>query len=245
MYGIIGKKLGHSFSAKFFNEKFKREGLPETYNLFPIPDIKEFPALIKDNQDLKGLNVTIPYKSEVIPYLQELSPEAKAIGAVNVIKIKRNGDSIHLEGHNTDSIGFRDSLSPLLNPNIKKALILGTGGASKAVAYILKQFGIDYTFVSRTPKENQLSYDDLTKEILEDNLLIVNTTPLGTFPDIDESPSLPYQYITPDHLCYDLVYNPEETQFLKKSASQGAKIKNGIEMLHGQALAAWDIWKSD
>lgn len=244
MYGLIGKKLSHSFSAEFFNQKFRKEGIDESYILLPIPDISEFPVLIEKHPDLKGLNVTIPYKEEVISFLDRLSPEAEEIGAVNVIKFLRDKDTLRLEGFNTDVIGFRKSLLPLLNENIKHALILGTGGASKAAAYALKDLGISFNFVSRKPGKEQLAYEDLTPEIMKHNLLIVNTTPLGMFPDVHGSPPIPYEYLSPRHLCFDLVYNPDCTEFMKKSMAKGATVKNGLEMLHLQALAAWDIWKS-
>lgn len=242
MYGLIGKKIGHSFSAQFFNEKFKREGIPEEYFLFPLENISLLPELIETHSELKGLNVTIPYKSSVIPYLNRLSDEAKAMGAVNVIKIIRNKDNVELVGYNSDSIGFRESLLPILRHDIKKALVLGTGGASKAVEYVLSNLGIKVTKVSRTPKENELRYDELSKEIMEENLLIVNTTPLGMFPDVDTMPPIPYNFLTPDHICYDVVYNPIETKFLKESTKAGALTKNGIDMLHLQAIGAWNIW---
>ena len=245
MYGLIGKKLGHSFSADFFTKKFAREGINESYKLFPLPSINDLPALLNENKDLHGLNVTIPYKQEVIPFLNEISEEAKEIGAINVIKISRNDDNYYLKGFNSDSIGFRISLLPLLRENIKRALILGTGGASKAVAYVLKKLGVKITFVSRNPKPNQIdqiSYDNLSEEVIKENLLIVNTTPLGMFPEVDECPPISYQFLTPEHVCYDLVYNPAETKFMKLSKEQGATVKNGFEMLELQALASWDIW---
>lgn len=242
MYGLIGKKIGHSFSADFFNKKFQKEGIDESYHLFPLDSIKQFPQLLENHKDLKGLNVTIPYKIEVIPYLNILSDEAAEIGAVNVIKIENRGGEKFLSGYNSDSIGFKESLIPLLRPDIKKALVLGTGGASKAVVYALKQLGITYTNVSRTPKMGHLSYEELDSKVIKDNLLIVNTTPLGMYPDIDSFPPIPYEYITPEHVCYDLVYNPDVTTFMKKAMSQGAKATNGLEMLRLQALAAWDIW---
>lgn len=242
MYGLIGKKLGHSFSADFFNKKFQQEGIDNHYLLFPLSSIDVFPSLLEENPDLEGLNVTIPYKQEVIKYLDSLSEDAIEIGAVNVIKISLNRDSPYLKGYNTDCIGFQNSLLPLLNPEIKKALILGTGGASKAIAYVLNKLGIQITFVSRNPQKDQLGYDQLDNEIINNNLLIVNTTPLGMYPDIETYPPLPYQFITAKHVCYDLVYNPEETEFMRRSRAMGAKVKNGLEMLHLQALAAWAIW---
>lgn len=244
MYGLIGKKLTHSFSADFFNKKFAEEGIDDVYNLFPIPKITDIYKLIRDYPGLKGLNVTIPYKQEVISLLDNISVEAKEIGAVNVIKIQKNGSKLNLTGYNSDCIGFKKSLEPLLTQEMTKALILGTGGASKAVAYVLDNLGIKYQFVSRHPKENQISYEDLNKRILDQHLLIVNTTPLGTFPDIETYPSIPYQFLSPGHLCYDLVYNPDNTEFLKKAREFGASVKNGLEMLHLQAEASWEIWNN-
>ena len=245
MYGLIGKKIGHSFSADFFNKKFKEEKIPETYNLFPLANINELPDLLLNHPDLKGLNVTIPYKQEVIPFLSHISEEAAEIGAINVIKIERIDNEISLSGFNSDAIGFQESLIPLLNKDIQKALVLGTGGASKAVVYILKKLNIHPTLVSRNPKMGQLGYNDLNEKIIKENLLIVNTTPLGMFPDTDDYPPIPYQFLTKNHICYDVIYNPEMTQFMIKSNKMGAKVKNGLEMLRLQAIAAWDIWQNE
>lgn len=242
MYGLIGKKLSHSFSADFFNKKFEKEKIQNEYKLFELNSIEEFKDLIKANEGLEGLNVTIPYKEKILPYLDSLSEEAEAIGAVNVIKFIRKDNVLKLKGYNSDCVGFKNSLVPFLNKDIKKALILGTGGASKAVVYVLKNLSIEYTFVSRNPSINDLSYDELSEDIIKDNKLIVNTTPLGMFPNIMDFPSIPYKFLTSNHVCYDLVYNPEETQFLNKSKEYGAKVKNGLEMLYLQAIAAWDIW---
>ena len=242
MYGLIGKKLGHSFSADFFNKKFEKEGIDESYHLFPLESIEKFPELLDSQPELKGLNVTIPYKQEVMRYLDEIDDDAEKIGAINVIKISNKGAEKYLKGYNSDYIGFLSSLQPLLTPEIKSGLILGTGGASKAVAYALKKLGIDVTFVSRNPLPGQLSYEDLDEDIINRNLLIVNTTPLGMSPDISSYPPIPYHYLTDKHLCYDLVYNPLETEFLKRCKEQGTQVKNGLEMLYNQALAAWDIW---
>lgn len=241
MYGLIGYPLSHSFSAEFFNKKFKEEKIAEKYCLFPLKTIEEFPKLTKTYPDLKGLNVTIPYKEKIIPYLDTLSEEAHEINAVNVINFEKSGK---LKGFNTDIIGFRDSLIPLLQDNMSSALILGTGGASKAVAYVLKKLEIDFSFVSRNKDKGHLSYNELDKETILNNPIIINTTPLGMWPEIDKCPDIPYEYINPGHLCYDLIYNPEETLFLKKCAKMGAHIKNGLEMLHLQALAAWNIWET-
>lgn len=244
MFGLIGKKLGHSFSANYFNNKFKNEGIEDEYRLLELQKIEDFPELVQKHKDIIGLNVTIPYKESVIPYLTDLSEEAREIGAVNVIKFQRYPDSLRLIGYNSDAIGFKNSIIPLLREDIKSALILGTGGASKAVSYILKKLGINVTLVSRTPKEGEISYEDIDKRIMDENLLIVNATPLGMVPDTDNYPPIPYQYLSGRHICYDVIYNPEVTKFLEKAAKEGATIKNGIEMLYGQAVAAWDIWQN-
>lgn len=240
-FGLIGKKLGHSFSKKYFTEKFDKEGITDCeYQLFELADISEFPGLIKEQPSLCGLNATIPYKQEVMPYLDELSTAAQRIGAVNVIRFENDGK---LVGHNSDYIGFKISLEKFLNgAKPQKALILGTGGASKAVKAALEDLGITPQFVSRTSGENQLAYKELSEEILSSHRLIVNTTPLGMFPQVEEFPAIPYQFLTSSHFCYDLVYNPETTAFMKKSAEHGAKTINGLEMLIGQAEAAWEIW---
>lgn len=247
-YGLIGFPLKHSFSSKFFNEKFSLEKIDAEYLNFEIPDISEIRRVVLFNQYLKGLNVTIPYKEQVIPYLNEISSEAKQIGAVNTIKIDRVAGEMYsykLIGFNTDYIGFKNSLSPLIKPNIhKKALVLGTGGASKAVAKALTDLGIEWIYVSRNKGVNMLTYNELDKSIIENYQIIVNTTPLGTFPNTDIAPYLPYNAITPNHILYDLTYNPAETLFLKKGKVNGATIKNGEEMLLLQAKAAWDIWRS-
>jgi len=245
-YGLIGYPLKHSFSSQFFTEKFGREQIDAEYLNFEIEDILEIRHVILFNQHLKGLNVTIPYKEKVIPFLDTISPEAREIGAVNVIKIERKPDDMYfykLTGYNTDYIGFKDSLSPLLDTTIhRKALILGTGGASKAVAQALADLGIAWKYVSRTPGGQQFTYDAVTLRILSEYTLIVNASPVGTFPNVDECPAIPYQHLTSAHLLYDLIYNPEETLFLQKGKAQGAITKNGKEMLRRQALAAWDIW---
>ena len=245
-YGLIGFPLKHSFSAKFFAEKFHREEINAEYLNFEIEDIHEIRRVILFHQHLKGLNVTIPYKEKVLPFLHDISPEAKKIGAVNTIRVDRKPGDMYfyrLTGYNTDYIGFRDSLLPLLNPAIhRKALILGTGGASKAVAQALQDLHISWQYVSRTPGENRLTYDLLTPEVMSTHQLIVNASPVGTFPHSDVCPDIPYQLLTADHLLYDLVYTPEETLFLKKGKAQGTVTKNGREMLEIQAAAAWEIW---
>lgn len=243
IYGLIGYPLTHSFSQQYFNRKFDAESIAARYVNFEIPEIADFPDVIKDNPNLRGLNVTIPYKEQVIPYLDELDPDTAEIGAVNVIKFIRKGNKLRLKGHNSDVIGFTDSLSPLLTPEMKHALVLGTGGASKAVMQALKKLGISATLVSRTPSEGRYTYSDLTPEIMAENLLIINTTPLGMYPHMDECPDIPYDQLTPAHLCYDLLYNPDVTLFMRKAAEHGAATKNGLEMLLLQAFAAWNIWQ--
>lgn len=243
-YGLIGYPLKHSFSKGYFNEKFTSENIDAEYVNFEIPAIKDFPEIIENNPNLCGLNVTIPYKEQIIPYLDALSPDAKEIGAINVIKIERTpkGKPI-LTGYNSDIIGFIKSIKPLLNANHKKALILGTGGASKAVYQGLKKLGVEGTYVSRTPKEGGLTYADLTPEVMRENRVIVNCTPLGMYPKVDACPDIPYQHLSKEHLLYDLLYNPNVTLFMKKGEAQGATTKNGLEMLLLQAFAAWEIWQ--
>lgn len=241
-YGLIGYPLGHSFSKNFFNEKFHSENIDAEYVNFEIPSIQELPSVLLAHPDLAGLNVTIPYKEQVISYLDELDKDAAAIGAVNVIKIVRQKGKIRLTGYNSDVIGFTQSIEPLLEPQHQKALILGTGGASKAVAYGLKKLGLECKFVSRSLREGMLTYDLLTPEIMDEYKVIVNCTPVGMYPRANEYPRIPYQYLTPNHLLYDLLYNPDTTLFMKKGADKGAITKNGLEMLLLQAFGAWDIW---
>lgn len=245
--GLIGFPLGHSFSKKYFTDKFRKEKIDGNYELFEIEHRSDIPKFLATHHELRGFNVTIPYKVKVIDYLDELSEEARSIGAINTVKIDRNerGATRYI-GHNTDWIAFKESLVPLLNPDIKNALVLGTGGASKAIAYALKQLGIDTTFVSRTKPNSDdhiISYQDLSKEIIRNNPLIINCTPVGMSPDIDNAPDIPYKYIGRNHICYDLVYNPEVTRFMKLCSEQAAVVKNGLEMLHRQAEAAWQIWR--
>ncbi|SFE50171.1 shikimate dehydrogenase family protein [Thermophagus xiamenensis] len=242
-FGLIGYPLGHSFSQSYFTEKFKKENIDARYLNFPIPEINELPDLLKKHPYLAGLNVTIPYKQQVIDYLDELDPQAKDIGAVNVIKITWKNKVPYLKGYNSDVIGFSRSITPLLKPLHTKALILGTGGASKAVAYALKQLGLLFRFVSRNPQHpSHVSYQALTPEIIKEYKVIINTTPLGMAPNTDVAPPIPYEGITQEHLAFDLIYNPETTLFLNKCANKGAVIKNGLEMLHLQAEAAWEIF---
>lgn len=246
-FGLIGYPLSHSFSMKYFNGKFRNENIEDCeYLNFPIDTIDKLPLLISQNKDLTGLNVTIPYKEKVMNYLDRVDETAREIGAVNTVKIKRLKDKIILTGYNTDAYGFYSSIIPHLEKVHKKALILGTGGASKAIAHVFNRLGIDYIFVSRNPrKENHISYNDLTGNLINRFKIIVNTSPLGTYPDVDSCPDIPYEYITGDHLMYDLVYNPEITKFLEKGSKKGAKTINGLQMLHLQAEKAWEIWNSE
>lgn len=240
-YGLLGKTLSHSFSKKYFEEKFKRENIDAEYENFEIDDISEVEELFSAQPNLCGLNVTIPYKEHIMPYLDEIDEQAQKIGAVNTIYIdKKTGKK---KGYNTDVYGFKQSLKPFLENQHQRALILGTGGASKAVAYVLNELGIITAFVSRNPTtENQLSYDDLNEKLIQSFLLIVNTTPLGTFPNVDERPAINYNAITKNHLLYDLIYNPVETAFLKEGKKRGALTINGEQMLKLQAEKAWEIW---
>lgn len=242
-FGLIGYPLGHSFSQKYFTEKFKAENIEARYLNFPIETIGEFPSLLEKHPYLAGLNVTIPYKQQVMDYLDEIDIIAREAGAVNVVKITWDDKKPRLKGFNSDIIGFSRSIEPLLRAHHNKALILGTGGASKAVAYALKELGLLYRYVSRTPKHpSHVSYESLNEEILKEYTVIVNTTPTGMAPNTDQCPSIPYNGISSQHLAFDLIYNPETTLFMQKCAERGAVVKNGLEMLHLQAEAAWDIW---
>ena len=243
-YGLIGYPLKHSFSITYFNEKFKSENIDAEYVNFEIPSISEFAEIVEENPNLRGLNVTIPYKEQVIPFLDELDPDTAKIGAVNVIKIVRQTKGkTKLIGYNSDIIGFTQSVQPLLQPYHRKALILGTGGAAKAVYYGLLNLGVQSTYVSRTKKaEGVLGYAELTPEVMAEHTLIVNCTPVGMYPKVDYCPPIPYHCLTPRHILYDLLYNPDTTLFMKRGKQQGAVVKNGLEMLLLQAFAAWDIW---
>jgi shikimate dehydrogenase len=252
-YGLLGYPLSHSFSRDYFTTKFQNEGIDAVYSLFPIPDIKEFPSLIESITDFGGMNVTIPYKQVVIPFLDELNNEARAIGAVNVIRKEINADGkLRLIGYNSDLFGFRESIRPLirelrqrlkLSPCDKlEALVLGTGGASKAVLYALEQLGIPTQVVSRNQAPGQITYPQLSQEHYERYQIVVNTTPLGMSPKFNTCPELDYQQFGNGHLLYDLVYNPDQTLFLKNGEERGCLVKNGLEMLHLQADAAWEIW---
>lgn len=241
-FGLIGYPLSHSFSKKYFSEKFKKENIKDcSYELFPIKQIDHLPSLMKNNSNLRGLNVTIPYKELVIPFLDELDEEAASIGAVNTIKIQ-NGQ---LKGYNTDVFGFKKSLLSFLAPNTKPAtLILGTGGAAKAVAYVIEQLGFSYQYVSRNSDKGHLTYQDLfNNNLIAKYPLIINSTPLGTSPNIHTCPSIPYEQLTVHHYLFDLVYNPAETLFLQKGKMQGSAVTNGLNMLIGQAEKAWEIWQ--
>jgi shikimate dehydrogenase len=243
LFGLIGYPLSHSFSKGYFSEKFQKENIDGCrYDNYPIEDISLLPGVIESNPQLIGLNVTIPYKEKVLTFLDNISDEAKEIGAVNTIRIHRQHKRITLSGYNTDVYGFSESLKPLLKPHHTSALILGTGGASKAVKFALNKLGIDFVQVSRNRSEECLGYEDVTEDIIETHKIIVNTTPLGTFPKIEEYPSLPYQFLNPQHLLYDLVYNPGITAFLNHGLNHGCRIKNGLEMLHLQAEKSWEIW---
>lgn len=247
VYGLIGFPLGHSFSCKFFNDKFAAENIDAEYINFELPDIGDLMEVFAEYPTLSGLNVTIPYKEQVIPYLNNLDEEAAAVGAVNVIKIVRtekDEDDFTLCGYNTDVEGFRLSIEPLLTPLRKKALVLGTGGASKAVVHALRTLDVEPQLVSRSRRHGVITYADLTPEVMADHKVIVNTTPLGMYPHTDECPDIPYELLTPEHLCYDLVYNPDVTTFMRRAQEHGAEVKNGLEMLLLQAFASWRVWNS-
>ena len=240
-FGLVGKDISYSFSRGYFSEKFKKLGLDDhSYVNFDLQEIEAFKNLIPENPEIKGMNVTIPYKEEVIPFLTKLDSKAKIIGAVNTIKV----DKGELTGYNTDVYGFQKSIEPFLKRHHNKALILGTGGASKAIAFVFDELEIHYTFVSRNPKENQLSYRDLGNDILKEYSVLVNSTPVGTHPNIDQKPDIPYHHISEKHLLFDLIYNPVKTAFLIAGESHGAAICNGHLMLELQAEKSWEIWNS-
>lgn len=239
--GLLGKNISYSFSRVYFKKKFEDEKINNTtYENFDIENIELFPSIIENAQGLKGLNVTIPYKEVIMPYLDKINKKAKEIGAVNTIKITKKGK---LVGYNTDCYGFKKSLEPYLEQRHKKALILGTGGASKAIAFSLKKLNIGYNYVSRTKSKNiSFTYDSLTESIITEHQIIINCTPLGTYPNIENCPNIPYKAITSNHILYDLIYNPEETKFLKLGKKNGATGINGLNMLKLQAEKAWSIW---
>jgi len=245
-YGLIGYPLTHSFSKRFFTEKFERESIDAVYENFEINSISLFPEIIKNNPELNGLNVTIPYKEQIIPFLNELDEAAEKVGAVNTVKINLTKQGAWLKGFNTDTYGFESSLKPLLKPHHKKALILGTGGASKAIKFVLNKRGIDFISASiEELKDKEISYAEVDKNVMTERLLIINATPLGTYPKVETYPPIPYEYISEKHLLFDLVYNPEETLFMKKGKELGATVKNGYEMLLQQALKSYAIWNSE
>lgn len=264
-FGLLGHPLGHSFSRKFHNDRFAQLGIDAEYENFDLEDIQLLPSVIRETPALGGINVTIPYKQDVMQFLDELDPLAEKIGAVNVVKIRPLSSStpsisrtaeeqdvkatkipgFYLKGFNSDIVGFRDSLKPMLSGKEKSALILGTGGASKAIKVALEEMGMKTTYVSRTPAEGRLTYADLTPKIMSENLVIVNCTPLGMFPKVDNCPDIPYNLLTPEHVCFDCVYNPEVTLFMNNAATFGAKVKCGYEMLVGQAIESYRIWTEE
>jgi shikimate dehydrogenase len=241
-YGLIGHPLGHSFSSQFFTDKFENEDIDAKYLNFDIPSIDDIMDVIASNPNLAGFNVTIPYKQKIMPYLDEINREAREIGAVNVVRVYRNGPNVILKGYNSDIIGFRESITPLLHSHHQKALILGTGGAAKSVKYVLEKKGLETVFVSRYTRPGTVSYKDIDSNAVKEYEVIVNCTPVGMYPKENECPALPYEHLSCNNLLYDLVYNPEHTLFLKRGQQQGAAVKNGLEMLILQAIASWEIW---
>ena len=242
-YGLIGYPLGHSFSVSYFNQKFQDEGIDAVYENFEIPNIDALPEVLGSNPELKGLNVTIPYKEKVIPFLDTIAPEARAIGAVNVIRVTHRGNKTELKGYNSDVIGFTKSIEPMLDKKWhKKALILGTGGASKAIDYGLRSLGLETVFVSRYERPETIQYQNITPEVVKEYNVIVNCTPLGMYPKTEECPNLPYKAMDSHTILYDLIYNPDETLFMKRGEEYGANVKNGLEMLLLQAFASWEFW---
>ena len=242
-YGLIGYPLGHSFSISYFNQKFSDEDIDAEYINFEISSIEQLPEVVNQNPELRGLNVTIPYKERVIEYLDSLTPEAQAIGAVNVIKVTHEGKDVKLKGYNSDVIGFTQSIEPMIDRKWhKKALILGTGGASKAINYGLKSLGLETVFVSRYERPNTIRYQQITPEVIKEYNVVVNCTPLGMYPHTEECPELPYEAMDTHTILYDLIYNPDETLFMKNGRKYGADVKNGLEMLLLQAFASWEMW---
>lgn len=242
IYGLIGFPLEHSFSISYFNEKFQNEGIKAKYVNFEIPTIENLQEILASTPNLKGLNVTIPYKQKVISYLDYISPEARAIGAVNVIRVEHKGNQIILKGYNSDVIGFTQSIEPMLESFHKKALVLGTGGAAKAINFGLKSIGLETVFVSRYERPGTVLYKSLTADDIKEYNVIVNCTPCGMFPHTNECPNLPYEAMDSHTLLYDLIYNPDETMFMHKGRERGATVKNGLEMLLLQAFASWEFW---
>ncbi len=242
-FGLIGYPLGHSFSRKYFADKFHNEHIIDCiYENYPLSGISQIRELIINEPELTGLNVTIPYKTDVINYLDHISPEAKEIGAVNVVKIKRSGEKTELSGFNSDITGIRDSLSPYINKDIKNALVLGTGGSSKAVCFVLRKMGIKVITVSRSRSSDSISYSDIDSVLIKKSGLIVNTTPLGMYPNIETFPEIDYNLLEKEHVLFDLVYNPEITAFLRKGSEKGCTVISGLKMLQSQAERSWEIW---
>jgi shikimate dehydrogenase len=241
-YGLIGYPLGHSFSVGYHNQRFADEGINAKYINFEITSIDDLPEVLNSNPELKGLNVTIPYKEKVLQFLDYISPEARAIGAVNVIKVIHHDNKTILKGYNSDVIGFTKSIEPMLDDYHKKALILGTGGASKAIAYGLKSLGLETVYVSRYERPDTIQYESITPDVVKEYNVIVNCTPLGMYPKTEECPKLPYEAMDQHNILYDLIYNPDETLFMKRGAQYGAQTKNGLEMLLLQAFASWEFW---
>lgn len=242
-YGLIGYPLGHSFSISYFNQRFQDENIDAVYENYEIPNIDALPEVLSSNPELKGLNVTIPYKEKVLPFLDSIAPEARAIGAVNVIRITHRGNKTILKGYNSDVIGFTKSIEPMLDKKWHhKALILGTGGASKAIDYGLRNLGLETVFVSRYERPETIQYKNITPEIIKEYNVIVNCTPVGMYPKTEYCPDLPYEAMDSHTILYDLIYNPDETLFMKRGAEYGANVKNGLEMLLLQAFASWEFW---
>ncbi len=244
-YGLIGYPLGHSFSKDYFNEKFRNEGIDAEYLNFEIPAIENLAEVIDSHPDLRGINVTLPYKEKVISYLDYISPEARAIGAVNVVRVLHKGKAVNLRGYNSDVTGFTKSIEPLIDSHHKRALILGTGGASKAIDYGLRSLGLETVFVSRFKRPGTIQYEEITADVIHEYNVIVNCTPVGMYPKVEECPNLPYEAMDSHTLLYDLIYNPDETLFMKRGLAQGATVKNGLEMLLLQAFASWQIWNGE
>jgi shikimate dehydrogenase len=244
-FGLIGYPLGHSFSKKYFTEKFLNENITDcSYENYPLINLTRFPELISSDDELCGLNITIPYKSEIMKFLDYTEPEAEEIGAVNVIKIKRSAGNIKLSGYNSDVTGIIDSLLPFITSDVSNALVLGTGGSSRAVCHVLRKFGLKVNLVSREKRTGILNYSDIDSLLIKSTQLIVNTTPLGMFPDVESKPDINYKSLDRKHILFDLVYNPELTSFLKKGSEQGCQIISGIKMLRSQAEKAWKIWNT-
>lgn len=242
-YGLIGYPLGHSFSISYFNQKFQDENIDAVYENYEIPSIDALPEVLSSNPELKGINVTIPYKEKVLPFLDSISPEARAIGAVNVIRVSHKGNKTILKGYNSDVIGFTKSIEPMLDKKWhQKALILGTGGASKAIDYGLRNLGLETVFVSRYERPGTIQYQNITPEVVKEYNVIINCTPLGMYPKTEVCPELPYEAMDSHTILYDLIYNPDETLFMKRGAEYGANVKNGLEMLLLQAFSSWEFW---